>query len=150
MSSTVDANILLYASDRSSEHHGESASFLESWSEGPDLVYLFWPTVMSYLRISTHPRIFSDPLPQDVAEMNIASLLAMPRVRTGAEDDGFWRTWRETTKGVVVRGNLVPDAHLVSLMRQHGVTEIWSRDRDLRKFEGIRVKDPFARSGLRD
>lgn len=140
----MDVNVLLYASDRASGHHSDALAFLERWADGPDLVYLFWPTVMSYLRISTHPGIFQDPLPPDVAEMNVAMLLAMPHVRTGAEDDRFWDTWRAATRGVVVRGNLVSDAHLVSLMRQHGVTEIWSRDSDLRKFEGISVQDPFA------
>jgi hypothetical protein len=143
VSSTVDANVLLYASDRTSEHQTKALAFIERWADGPDLVYLFWPTVMSYLRISTHPRIFEDPLAPNVAEMNIATILSMPHVRTGAEDERFWGTWREATRGVVVRGNLVPDAHLVALMRQHGVTEIWSRDTDLRKFEGIRLRDPF-------
>jgi len=42
------------------------------------------------------------------------------------------------------RGNLFPDAHLVALMREHGVSTIWSHDRDLRKFSGITVKDPFS------
>ncbi len=143
MTSTVDANVLLYASDRSSAYHSAAIRFVERWADGSDLVYLFWPTVMSYLRISTHPRIFDDPLPPDVAEMNVAMLLAMPRVRLGSEEERFWETWRAATRGVAVRGNLVPDAHIVSLMRQHGVDEIWSRDTDLRKFEGIRVRDPF-------
>jgi len=44
---------------------------------------------------------------------------------------------------VVVRGNLVPDAHLASLLIQNGVTEIWTHDRDFRKFEALRVRDPF-------
>ncbi len=43
-----------------------------------------------------------------------------------------------------VRGNGVPDAHLVALMRQHGVAAIYSRDRGLRAYEGIEVRDPFA------
>ncbi len=46
--------------------------------------------------------------------------------------------------GAVVRGNLVSDAHLVALMRQNGITTLWSHDRDFRKFEGLRVQDPFA------
>jgi hypothetical protein len=45
---------------------------------------------------------------------------------------------------VVARGNLVPDAHLVALMRQYGVSTIVSHDRDFRMFDGIRVHDPFA------
>jgi len=144
VTSTVDANVLLYASDASSERFDPAADFLERWSRGPDLVYVFWPTLMAYLRIATHPHIFDSPLEAGLAEANIATLLARPHVQTGAEDDRFWTTWRNTTKGMVVRGNLVPDAHLVALMRQHGVSEIWSLDRDMRKFEGIRVRDPFA------
>lgn len=144
MSSTVDANVLLYASDSASEHHGAARDFLMSWSRGPDLVYVFWPTVMAYLRIATHPAIFSSPLDPDVAEGNVSSLLRMRHVRTGAEDEFFWETWRDSTSGVVVRGDLVPDAHLVALMRQHGVSEIWTRDSDLRKFDGIKIRDPFA------
>jgi len=34
-----------------------------------------------------------------------------------------------------------PDA---ALMRQHGVTTIYSRDRDFRKYDGITVRDPVA------
>jgi len=43
-----------------------------------------------------------------------------------------------------VRGNLVSDAHLVALMRENGVDTLWSHDRDFRKFEGIRLRDPYA------
>jgi predicted nucleic acid-binding protein len=32
----------------------------------------------------------------------------------------------------------------VALMRQHGVSTIWSHDRDFLKFRGIKVQDPFA------
>jgi predicted nucleic acid-binding protein len=48
---------------------------------------------------------------------------------------------------VSAAGNLVPAAHLVALMRAHGVSNIWTSDRDFRKFDGIRVKSPFASSG---
>lgn len=28
-------------------------------------------------------------------------------------------------------------------MREHGVSKIWTRDRDFRKFDGIEAIDPF-------
>lgn len=144
MSSTVDANVLLYASDTSSLYHRRARGFLAERAAGPDLFYLFWPTIMAYLRIATHPAIFEAPLDPEEATGNIDDLLARPHVRTESESERFWETWRTTTRGVTVRGNLVPDAHVVALMREHGVETIWSRDRDLRKFDGIRVLDPFA------
>jgi hypothetical protein len=42
-----------------------------------------------------------------------------------------------------VRGNLVPDAHLASLLRQHGVKTLYTRDTDFRKFDFLEVSDPF-------
>lgn len=143
MSSTIDANILLYASDTSSPFHEPAQDFLRERAAGPDLFYLFWPTIMGYLRIATHPGIFADPLDPETAAQNIESFLVRAHVRTSGETERFWEVWRETTRGFALRGNLVPDAHVVTLMREHGVGIIWSRDRDLRRFDGIRVIDPF-------
>jgi toxin-antitoxin system PIN domain toxin len=144
VSSTVDVNVLLYASDSSSKFHDQALGVLDQLVRGPDLFYLFWPVAMSYLRIATHPRVFSRPLSSEDAASNIDDLLAPPHARTGGEGEGFWDVYRATTAGLVVRGNLVPDAHLVALMRQHGVGTVWTHDRDFRKFDGIRVRDPFA------
>ena len=144
MSYAVDANILLYASDASSAFHERALAFLQRCAEGPELLYLPWPAVMAYLRIATHPAIFEAPLSAPEAMDNVEGLLRRPHVRTLAEDDRFWEVYREITQAMVVRGNLVPDAHLVALLLQSGVTTIWTHDRDFRKFRGLRVRDPFA------
>lgn len=144
MSSTVDVNVLLYASDTSSRFHEGARALLERLVRGPDLFYVFWPVVMGYLRIATHPAIFARPLPPEEAAANVEGLLAAPHARAMGEDEGFWELYGTVTEATPVRGNLVPDAHLVTLMRQHGVTTLWTRDRDFRKFEGIRVRDPYA------
>ena len=60
------------------------------------------------------------------------------------ELDGFWDAYRRATESIVARGNLVPDAHLAALLLQNGVTTLWTHDRDFRRFEGLRVRDPFA------
>ena len=65
------------------------------------------------------------------------------RRRGEREGEGFWGIF-QTTAGQRVRGNAVPDAHIAALMRQHGVTTIYTRDRDYRRFDGIRVRDPFG------
>jgi toxin-antitoxin system PIN domain toxin len=144
MSATVDANVLLYASDRSSRFHPAARETLERLVAGPDILYVFWPVVTSYLRIATHPAIFQTPLSEQEAVDNVSRLLSVPFVRTPGEVEGFWELYETTTEGVGVRGNLVGDAHLATLMRQNGVRVIWTHDRDFRKFDGVTVKDPFA------
>lgn len=97
-----------------------------------------WPTC-----IATHPSIFARPLEPAQARANLASLLGRRHVRCPGEHDGFWAIFEDTVAGDVVRGNLVPDAHLVALMRQHGVQTIWTADRDFRRFAGITPRSPL-------
>ena len=144
MSYTLDANVLLYASDEASPVHREARTFIERMATGPEIAYLFWPTVMAYLRIATHPAVFARPLTIVEAVGNIEQLLARPHVRTSGETDAFWRTFRGVTDDALPSGNLVPDAHIVALMVENGVGIIWTRDRDYRRFPGIQARDPFA------
>jgi toxin-antitoxin system PIN domain toxin len=143
VSFTVDANVLLYASDESSRYHEPAESFLRDLAGGPEIAYVFWPTVMAYLRIATHPTVFTDPLTSEEALANVESLLALPHVRTAGEQDRFWRLYVDASTRARARGNLVPDGHVVALMLENGVRTIWTHDRDYRRFDEIEVRDPF-------
>lgn len=143
MTATVDVNLLLYWSDEDSPFHRRSAEVMEGLAHGPDLLFLFWPVLMSYLRLSTHARIAEVPLSLEEAVENLAFLVELSHVRTPGEEGGFLEVFRSTLPGPI-RGNDVPDAHLVSLMRQHGVVSIYTNDRGFRRFDKIRVVDPFS------
>jgi toxin-antitoxin system PIN domain toxin len=141
VSRTVDANVLLYASDATSPYHAAARAALEQLAAGPELVTLFWPTVMAYLRLATHPSVFASPLPLEVAVANIEQLLARPHVRTAGEGPAFWARFLEVADDALPTGNLVPDAHLATLMLEHGVAAIVTRDRDFRRFPHVRSED---------
>ena len=143
MSVTIDANVLVYASNEADASHSVARSLVERLAAGPDLVYLFWPTIMRYLRIVTHPAILTRSLSFIEARDNVSTLIERPHVRAPGEGDGFWDLYVETVR-VNARGNEIPDAQIVALMRQHGVATIYTRDRDLRRYEQIDVRDPFA------
>jgi hypothetical protein len=143
LSFTFDANVLLYASDETSPYHPRARAFLDQVASGDELVYLFWPTVMAYLRIATHPAIFEKPLPPADATANIERLLALTHVQTVGEHDRFWASYLRVAGEADARGNLVPDAHLVALMVENGVRTIWTHDRDYRRFRNIEIRDPF-------
>lgn len=142
MSVTVDTNVLLYAVNTDDDLHEPARELLERLAQGPDLLYLLWPTLMGFLRIATHPAIFSDPLSPVQATAVIGALLERPNVRTAGETAGFWDLYRATAGGDT-RANHVPDAHLAALMRQHGVRVLYTRDRDFRRYETIETRDPF-------
>ena len=144
MSVTVDANVLLYASDESSPFSPAAAELLRDLARGPEILYLFWPVAMSYLRIATHHAIFRRPLTAEEALANVDALVRLPHVRTPGEGDRFWDLFGSSSGDAGVRGNLVSDAHVVALMLEHDVGAIWTHDRDFRRFDGVEVRDPFA------
>lgn len=144
MSFSLDANILLYASDESSPWHARAKRFLIECSRSHEPFYLTWPVVFAYLRIATHPTALPRPLPPAAAEANVETLLALPHCRLIAEEEGFWRVYRQVASEVPARGNLVPDAHVAAILLQHGVRRFYTRDRDFRRFEFLDVRDPVA------
>jgi toxin-antitoxin system PIN domain toxin len=144
MSYSLDVNVLLYASDQSSDRHDVARELLESCAAQPQVLCLTWPTLMAYLRIATHPSIFAVPLTPDEALNNVNALLGLPHARVVLEQDGFMDAYMHVTAKAVVRGNLVPDAHVAAILFQNGVGTLYSNDRDFRKFESLEVRDPFA------
>jgi uncharacterized protein len=144
MSYGIDVNILLYASDESAPLHDRAKAFLEQCAARGEVLCLAWPTIMGYLRISTHPSIFAHPLTPKNALGNVRQLTTLPHCRVLGEREGFLSVYEEVTREVPARGNLVPDAHIAVLLRQNGVRRLYTHDRDFRKFDFLDVKDPLV------
>ena len=144
MSFGIDVNILLYASDRGSAQHARAAGFLQACAAEGQVFCMAWLTLMSYLRMATHPRIFAQPLSHAEAARNVEALMALPHCRAVGEQEGFWDAYRDVTGDVPTRGNLVPDAHLATVLRQNGVATLYTHDRDFRKFAFLDVRDPLV------
>lgn len=142
MSYAIDLNVLVLASNSEAGEHEAARSFLEQCAIRPEILCVAWPTVMGYLRITTHPSIFSRPLSPREALANIRSLLSLPQSRALGEEDGFLAVY-EKVAGTSLRGNLVPDAQLAAILLQHGVTTLYSRDADFRRFDFLDLREPF-------
>jgi toxin-antitoxin system PIN domain toxin len=144
MSYSLDTNILIYASDEASPYHEKARKFLEGRAENSDLLCLTWPVLIGYQRIATHSSIFKSPLSPDEAWGNVLSLLQLPRVRIIRESEDFAHDYAEVMSKLLVKGNLVPDAHLATILRQHGVRRIYTVDTDFRKFDFLEAINPFS------
>ncbi|OAI39780.1 hypothetical protein AYO38_06980 [bacterium SCGC AG-212-C10] len=143
MTATLDANILVFAANEDSVHQDVAQRTIEELLAADGFV-LFWPVVVAYLRVTTHPRLFRSPLTITLAMEKVRSYISHPNVRTGAERDDFLTLLSDTCRANVVRGGLVHDAHLIALMRQHDVDTIYTQDSDFLKFKDITVINPFA------
>jgi toxin-antitoxin system PIN domain toxin len=143
VSFAIDVNILVYASSDGEPRQEAAQQFLQACARGPETFYLAWLTVMSYVRIVTHPKIMSVPLTNEAAHRNVESLLGLPHCQTLSEQDGFWAAYLECSKEFAVRSNDVPDVYLATILKQNGVTRLYTADRGFRRFDFLKAIDPF-------
>lgn len=144
MSYSIDVNVLLYSSDTSSRFHERALEFLKSCGESDEPLFLSYLTLMSYIRMATHPRIFTQPLTPREALANIAKLTELPQTRLISERDSFIELYEEATEELTVRANLVPDAHLAALLRQHGVATLYTNNvDDFARFSSLDIRNPL-------
>ncbi|MFD1827175.1 type II toxin-antitoxin system VapC family toxin [Mumia zhuanghuii] len=137
----VDANVLLYAVDRTSPFHEVAADWLEGALSGTTRIGFPWPTLLAFQRIATHPRASASP-------------------RSPAEAWSFVEDWIQAEQAWIpvpgprhaevlgrllvdgdLRANLVPDAHLAALALENGVG-VCSFDSDFARFDGLSWHNP--------
>jgi len=139
----VDANLLLYAYDRSDPHHTAAASFLESTIGGDAEVGLALTTVLAFIRISTDPRVYKKPTSPAQAIGLVESWFRRSNVHAIGPTDRHWTTLADLVASGQARGPLLMDAHLAVLTIEHGAT-LATTDRDFSRFQGLRTIDPTA------
>ncbi len=140
----VDTNVLIYAADTEAAEHGRCREHLERWRTQATPWYLTWGVVYEFLRVTTHPRVFKMPWSPAVAWGFLDAVLRSPTLRVLTETPGHGAVLTELLGEVPqLRGNLVHDAHIAALMREHGITRIVTRDTDFHRFGFLEVVDPL-------
>jgi toxin-antitoxin system PIN domain toxin len=141
----VDTNILIYAHRRDSPFYNAASKCLVELAEGNASWALPWPCVYEFIVIVTHPRIYVPATPLDGALSQVEAWLQSPSVSLLAESDVHWPALRKLLAASRIAGPQVHDAKIVAICMQHGVSELWSADRDFSRFAGLRVSNPMAR-----
>lgn len=142
----LDTNLLVYARREELPQHPRAVEILRELAGGQRPWALAWPCVYEFLRVVTHPRVFTPPTDLHVAVEDLESLLACPSLRLLGEGPTHAAHLRRMVLGGDASGNLAHDAHIAALVREHGVDELWTLDRDFARFPGIRTRNPLADS----
>ncbi len=138
----IDANLLLYAYDTTSEHHANARRWLERAFFGPEPVCLAWMTILAFLRIVTHPNALRRPMTLAHAVSLVSEWLAQSTIRIVEATPRHWQLLEELLVEGQAKGPLVMDAHLAALAIEHGAI-LCTRDRDFRRFRSLRLLDPL-------
>lgn len=139
----VDTNLLIYAHRQDADWHERAAALIRGLAEGPAPWAIPWPCLHEFLAITTHPRIFAPPSTLGQALEQVDAWMESPTLVLLAEVPSHWTTLRSQLKDGRVLGPKVHDARVAALCISHGVSELWSADRDFSRFPDLPLKNPL-------
>lgn len=141
----VDTNVLLYAADQDSEFHSRCRRLIDGLRQQPAPVFLTWSICYEFLRVSTHAKVFRMPWAPADAWRFIDALLGAPGFSLLRPTERHAAVLAQTLLELPdLRGNLMHDLHTAVLMREHGVSRIYTRDADFHRFPFLSVVDPLC------
>ena len=137
----VDTNVLLHAHRADSPMHDVATKRLGEAARRPWAIPC--PCIHEFLAVATHPRVFAPPSPLDDALQAVASWRAVATTRLLAEAEGYADLLDTVLRDSQVVGPRIHDARIAALCLQHGITELWTADRDFSRFRGLRTRNPL-------
>jgi toxin-antitoxin system PIN domain toxin len=140
----VDTNILVYVHRKESPWHNASVDRLRILAESGSPWAIPWPCIHEFLAIVTHPKVYSPPTPLAHALQQVDDWLESPALQVIGEITGYWSVLKAAMLSGRVLGAMAHDARIFAVCRQHGVKTLWSADRDMTRFAGIRVLNPLV------
>ena len=138
----LDTNVLVAARREELAHHAQARRLLARLASGEEPWALPWPCVYEFLRLVTHRRVFRPPTPLARAVEDVVRLLAAPSLVMLGEGTAHAAHLERQVLAGEAAGNLALDAHIAALCVEHGVTELWTLDRDFARFPGLKIANP--------
>lgn len=135
----VDTNILVYAHREELPQHRKAQTRLVELAEGAARWGIPVFCLGEFLRVVTHPRVFSPPFSIHDACEALGRVLESPSLTVLTPGERFWPLLVQAASEAEATGNLAFDAQVVALCREAGVTALLTEDRDFDRFRGFRT-----------
>ncbi|HUP62190.1 MAG TPA: type II toxin-antitoxin system VapC family toxin [Thermoanaerobaculia bacterium] len=138
----ADVNVLIYAHREDAADHARFRDWMQNLIAGPEAFAVSDLILSGFLRVVTHPRIFSPATPLARA-VEFCDFLRERRnavpIRPG---ERHWKIFTDLCSASRATGNLLADAYLAALAIESGCEWI-TTDRDYSRFPGLRWRHPF-------
>ena len=139
----VDANVLLYASNRAAPEHERAREWLDDRLNGTLAIGLPWPSLLAFVRLVTNPVVVRHPVTSAEAWRQVEEWLECAPVWLPGPGDEHRTIIGRFLQASWMTSRLVPDAHLAALAIEHGLT-LQSTDGDFARFPGLKWENPLA------
>lgn len=138
----VDVNVLVHAHREDSPDHEGYRDWLEQSRLADEPLGVSDLVLSGFLHVVTHPGVFREPTPLDVAVRFADAVRGSGNALVVAPGERHWAIFTRLCVEADARGNLVPDAFLAALAIEAGAAW-YSGDRGFARFPGLDWRHPL-------
>jgi len=138
----LDVNILVQVHREDADFHVETSDWIERAMMEAGGIAVTDLVLSGFLRIVTHPKIFKEPTPLNLALEFVEDFRSRDEVQILAPGRNHWMHIIGLCRKADARGNLIPDAYYAALALDTGCEWI-SMDRGFARYQGLRWAHPF-------
>jgi toxin-antitoxin system PIN domain toxin len=141
----VDSNLLIYSYREESQFHVAAKELVDSLRHQSASWAIPWPCVHEFIGIVTHPNIYKPASSLGAALTAVDAWVAGGNVHLLSEGPGYFEKLRELATTARLAGPRIHDARIAALCLHHGVSELWTADRDFSMFPKLRTRNPLLK-----
>lgn len=138
----LDTNFLVYAHRSDNPFHLIARTAIDRLVQG----LLPWGVpvvcVHEFLAVVTNPKIFKQPTPRATAFAQLDALLAQPGARFLMPTDRHLAVLRQLAESAQTVGAQFHDARIAAICLEHGITTLWTADRDFFAYPQLLCQSP--------
>lgn len=138
----IDSSVLAYAVNRFAPEHLRAARVVEGLANGDLPWSLPWPAVHEFLGFVTHAHAVARPLKPGDAWAFVESLMASESLRMLSPTERHGAVLAEVLAAADGDVGMPAGLETAVVLREHGVRDLLSADRGMRRFPFLSVQDP--------
>ena len=139
----IDTQLLVYAHRAESPWHAPARDRIAELANSGTRWAIVMHCLVEFHAVVTRPGLYkpASTIVEALAQVDI--WLDAPSVSVLGEDGQTWAVARALIAAGSISGPRVYDARIAAVCLQHGVTELWTHDRDLSRFPALRTRNPL-------
>jgi toxin-antitoxin system PIN domain toxin len=141
----IDVYVLVYAYREDSPNHSAYHRWLTDTVSSGEPFGLIDLVLSGFLRITTHPKVFTPPSSLGSALEFAAALRELPNCVIVTPGSRHWDIFQELCRATKAQGNFIPDAFFAAIAIEAGLEWI-TTDGGFARFPGLRWRKALTGS----
>jgi hypothetical protein len=143
----LDTNLLVYAYRRDGAFYTGASRIVRALAEADQEWAIPWPCVHEFLAVVTSQRVYDPPSPIEHAIEQVLAWTESPRLVLLGEGTSHLASLVPAVRQMNATGIRIHHAKIAAICIAHGVSELWTVDRDFSRVEGLRTRNPLPGPG---